>query len=128
MTRKEKIDRLSEFCGTDGSCAECRLQIHSGVFCADKEWEEYTDRELDECLRKIEGPDPVNKAAHYQLPGGLECWDVMVACFGEEEVKIWAKINAFTYLFQHKRKNGDEDIRKALVNLQKYFNLGGEAE
>lgn len=146
--RKEKIGRLTGYCDELGKrdipCEDCIIQYlcmpRAGTR---KPFGDFTEDELDEAFeliqedeaanRKLEEytdakPDMVNKPNHYQLPGGLECWDVMVAMFGADEVKIWAKINAFTYLFRHKRKNGEEDIRKALVNLQKYFELGGEAE
>ena len=36
----------------------------------------------------------VNSPSHY-LSGDIECIDAMVAAFGEEQVRIYAKINAF---------------------------------
>ena len=130
MAREEKIQALAYFCcDWDRPCEACPVHgLYAGKGIQCKLWSECTDEELDEALEATNALDMVNKPNHYQLPGGLECWDVMVALFGAEEVKIWAKINAFTYLFRHKKKNGEEDIRKALVNLQKYFELGGEKE
>lgn len=135
MTDKERdqiISALSLYCEPHDGCSHCPINNELS-YCLAVDWEDMTDEQLAIAAQaagidKAPQPDMVNKPNHYQLPGGLECWDVMVACFGEEETKIWAKINAFTYLFRHKRKNGEEDIRKALVNLQKYFELGGEAE
>ena len=121
---EDELDEAFELIRQD-EAANRKLEEYTA---ANRKLEEYTaaNRKLEEYTAAK--PDMVNKPNHYQLPGGLECWDVLVACFGADEVKIWAKINAFTYLFRHKRKNGEEDIRKALVNLQKYFELGGEAE
>lgn len=143
MTRKEKIKALIDFCRDRHECRDCPILIPDGRGDC-QEWPSCTDEEIDAAFAKlpddviaeaekaaekvanaVQAADMVNKPNHYQLPGGLECWDVLVACFGEEETKIWAKINAFTYLFRSKKKNGKEDIRKALANLKKYFELGG---
>ena len=135
MTRGEKLSNIGKFCMKKSVCKNCPVKPLFGDKClVFYDRSAISDAQLDAALNAAglltEGaePDMVNKPNHYQLPGGLECWDILVACFGEEETKIWAKINAFTYLFRHKKKNGEEDIRKALVNLQKYFELGGEAE
>ena len=142
--RKEKIKQLVDYCDELGKrdipCEDCIIQrMCMPIAGRSKQFGHFSDDELDEAVERIQQdeavnrkleehtaakPDMVNQPNHYQLPGGLECWDVMVAMFGAEEVKIWAKINAFTYLFRHAKKNGEEDIRKALVNLQKYFELG----
>ena len=133
MTDKERdqiISALEDYCGSLDGCSHCPVNNKIG-HCQSILWGGMTDEQLAIAARaagvdKTPQPDMVNKPNHYQLPGGMECWDVMVACFGADEVKIWAKINAFTYLFRHKRKNGEEDIRKALVNLEKYFELGAD--
>lgn len=126
MTRKEKINALDKFCESMmGECTRCAL----GWMCEagrDNATEDVLNRAImiaDIASTPEKSFDMVNKASHYQLPGGLECWDVMVAMFGAEQVRIWCKLNAFTYLFRCDKKNGEEDIRKALVNLEKYFEL-----
>ena len=68
-------------------------------------------------------PDNVNHPKHYELPNGLECFDVIVATQGVEAAKAFAISNAIKYLFRHKRKNGNEDIKKAIWYLKKYLQL-----
>lgn len=57
-------------------------------------------------------PDPVNRPAHY-TSGGIECIDAMQAAFGVEAVKDFCLCNAFKYLWRHRNKNGEEDLKKA---------------
>lgn len=127
MTREEQVVFLSAFCHPT-SCSKCPVGRAIGSdYCCETNFSDMANDELNSAMAAAgHASDMVNKPTHYQLPGGMECWDVMVAMFGAEEVKIWAKINAFTYLFRHKKKNGEEDIRKALVNLEKYFELGAD--
>ena len=68
-------------------------------------------------------PDNVNHPQHYALPGGIECFDVMLAVFGVEAMKLYCVINAFKYLFRFRRKNGLEDIKKARWYLDKRIAL-----
>lgn len=67
--------------------------------------------------------DVVNHPPHYELPNGIECFDVIVATQGIEEAKAFAIGNAVKYLFRHKQKNGLEDIKKAVWYLNKYIEL-----
>lgn len=135
MTDKERdqiISALSLYCDPCDGCSHCPINNELS-YCLAVDWEEMADEQLAIAAQaagtdKAPQPDMVNKPNHYQLPGGLECWDVMVAIFGEEQVRVWCNLNAFAYLFQHAKKNGEEDIFKELVNLQKYFELAGEDE
>lgn len=68
--------------------------------------------------------DPVNHPNHYCVDG-YECFDVMIAIYGKEVVQHFCLCNAFKYLWRHGRKNGDEDLAKARVYLEKYKELGG---
>jgi len=56
----------------------------------------------------------VNSPSHY-LSGDIECIDAMVSAFGEDQVRIYAKINAFKYLWRAGKKQGatDTDLAKA---------------
>ena len=72
-------------------------------------------------------PDNVNHPQHYELPNGLECFDVIVATQGVEAAKSFAISNAIKYLFRHKRKNGLEDIKKAVWYLNKYIELEAQS-
>jgi len=60
--------------------------------------------------------DNVNSPKHYKLnEHGIECIDAMVSAFGEDQVRIYAKINAFKYLWRAGKKQGatDTDLAKA---------------
>lgn len=65
----------------------------------------------------------VNHPTHYQ-GGKFECIEVMREVFGNEEVKSFCKLNAFKYLWRAEKKNGKEDIEKAIWYLMKYHELG----
>lgn len=67
--------------------------------------------------------DNVNHPAHYELPGGIECFDVLLATQGIEAVKGFCICNAVKYLFRRNRKNGDEDVKKAAWYVAKYIEL-----
>ena len=69
--------------------------------------------------------DNVNHPAHYET-GKFECIDVMTEVFGKDTVKDFCVCNAFKYLYRHRNKNGDEDIKKAQWYLNKYLE-GDEA-
>ena len=57
--------------------------------------------------------DNVNQPDHYNQ-GGIECIDAMREAFGDGQVKIFCKLNAFKYLWRADQKNGDEDLAKAV--------------
>lgn len=73
-------------------------------------------------------PDNVNHPKHYELPGGLECFDVLIATQGKEAAQHFCLCNAMKYLFRQGRKNGREDIEKARWYLDKYLELTKEGE
>ena len=60
--------------------------------------------------------DMVNSPPHYS--GGdskIECIDAMVSAFGDEAVKVYAKLNAFKYLWRAGKKvNAEEDVMKSI--------------
>lgn len=63
--------------------------------------------------------DMVNSPAHYADSCSMECIDAMVIAFGVSEVINHCKITAFKYLWRHKHKGGEEDVRKALWYLDR---------
>lgn len=63
--------------------------------------------------------DPVNHPSHYEKQCSLECIDVMEACFDYDAVFDFCVCNAFKYLWRHKFKNGDEDLKKAAWYIDK---------
>lgn len=66
--------------------------------------------------------DNVNHPKHYET-GKFECIDVMVETQGIEAVKNFCLCNAFKYIYRMRRKNGLEDVKKAIWYLTKYVEL-----
>ena len=66
--------------------------------------------------------DVVNHPSHYET-GKFECIDVMQETQGVSAVKDFCLCNAFKYLYRCKRKNGLEDIKKAIWYLNKLVEL-----
>ena len=62
----------------------------------------------------------VNHPAHY-TSGKYECIDVMQDVFGKEAVDNFCLLNAFKYIWRAGRKNGKEDIKKAIWYLERYI-------
>lgn len=71
--------------------------------------------------------DNINHPAHY-TSGRFECIDIMEETQGKEAVKSFCLCNAFKYLYRHQRKNGVEDIKKAIWYLNKYTELTEEPQ
>lgn len=71
--------------------------------------------------------DVINHPSHY-TQGRIECIDAMESAFGVAELAVYCKIAAFKYIWRCERKNGSEDIKKAVWYLKKYLELeDGEA-
>lgn len=66
---------------------------------------------LDEQLIKDRGA--VNHPSHYNQ-GSIECIDAMEAAFGRMAVANFCQLNAFKYIWRASKKNGIEDIDKAI--------------
>ncbi len=62
--------------------------------------------------------DNVNHPSHYET-GKFECIDVMVETQGVQATKDFCLCNALKYIYRHRRKNGLEDIQKAIWYLNK---------
>ena len=58
--------------------------------------------------------------------GKFECIDVMLDVFGADAVKHFCILNVFKYVWRAEKKNGIENIKKAVWYLNKYIELGGE--
>ena len=69
--------------------------------------------------------DNVNHPKHYET-GKFECIEVMREAIGTSAVKAFCVCNAFKYLYRSERKNGVEDIKKAIWYLNKYIELEGK--
>ena len=84
------------------------------------------DLSLDELMTgETQQTDNVNHPSHYET-GKFECIDVMVETQGVQATKDFCVCNALKYIYRHKRKNGLEDIKKAIWYLNKYVELEEE--
>ena len=111
---------------------DCRVRLHGMDFTRD----ELINRILE--LEKLKTPtienfadeeptDNVNHPSHYET-GKFECIEVMQEVFGTAAVMSFCKCNAFKYIYRMDRKNGDEDVRKAIWYLNKYLELTKKEE
>ena len=140
MTRREWVEKnMPEM--IDGEClggvwgCPCESEYKSmpghpsledcecGRFSCDECW----DAELPSDEPSTAAVDNVNHPAHYELHGGIECFDVLLATQGLDAVKNFCICNAIKYLFRRNRKNGDEDVKKAAWYITKYIELSKEA-
>lgn len=62
---------------------------------------------------------------HYETAAGGQTWDEMQNVYGSEFVKVFCIGNEFKYIVRYDRKNGTEDIKKAIRYLEKYCELCG---
>lgn len=66
--------------------------------------------------------DMVNHPPHY-TSGSIECIDAMRSAFGDSQVAVYCKINAFKYLWRADQKNGFEDLKKAQWYIDKCLEI-----
>lgn len=79
---------------------------------------------------KRESANNVDHPAHYK-GDKYECIDVMEETYGKDAVQHFCILNAFKYLYRQNKKNGSEDVSKAIWYLNKYIELdqkGGSNE
>lgn len=83
------------------------------------------DCHVHECGVTVKKPaaDNVVWPTHYNQ-GDIQPLDAMLAAFGKESVKDFCVCNAMKYIFRHKLKNRDEDLKKAVFYLR--FALGDD--
>ena len=64
-------------------------------------------------------PDTINHPAHYTA-GSIECIDAIAAATeGLNGIEAVCTANAIKYLWRWKRKNGAEDLRKAIWYIER---------
>ena len=84
------------------------------------------DHTLKNCKQILENEnqnsDNVNHPEHY-TGGSIECIDAMAETQGADAVKNFCVCNAFKYLWRHEKKNGVEDVKKAIWYLNKFVEL-----
>ena len=67
-----------------------------------------------------------NHPAHYNA-GGIECIDALeAATIGLEGIEAFCTANAIKYLWRWKRKNGEEDLQKAIWYINKIIDRAGK--
>ena len=76
-------------------------------------------------VRSGQPKEEINHPDRY-AGGKFECIDVMLDVFGDNAVKHFCILNAFKYIWRSEKKNGIEDINKAVWYLNKYIELVGE--
>ena len=120
MTTEEKREALEAYCERRDICNGCAF--HSSVGCV------YDENRVDESYNiAFGGKEEINHPDRY-AGGKFECIDVMLDVFGADAVNHFCILNAFKYLWRAEKKNGVEDIKKAVWYLNKFIELGGENE
>lgn len=59
--------------------------------------------------------DNVNHPNHYKMPGGIEVIDMIKNVLGYEGFLAYCRGNVIKYICRYQRKNGREDLEKAIV-------------
>ena len=128
MTIEEKRNKLKECCSNNlksvNGCKTCPIRECNFVNCM---FETYLPYQVEVGYQRAFGAkkEEVNHPDRY-AGGKFECIDVMLDVFGADAVKHFCILNAFKYLWRSEKKNGVEDIKKAVWYLNKYIELGGE--
>lgn len=123
MTIEKKIELLNIFCNEMGDCDNCPLR--SLGYCNKYNWKSMTENQIEECFKSaFYSKEEINHPDRY-ASGQFECIDIMIDVYGKEAVKHFCILNAFKYVWRAEKKNGVEDIKKAVWYLNKYIELGG---
>ena len=124
MTIEEKRKRLEELsenlCENFEFCGDCPL---NEKVLEDCNFDTYSDYSIDVAYNNVFGSEEINHPDRY-AGGKFECIDVMLDVFGDDAVKHFCILNAFKYIWRSEKKNGVEDIKKAVWYLNKYIELG----
>jgi hypothetical protein len=79
-----------------------------------------TTLDLEDLFDDIDSYDPVNKPAHYNLSGGIECIDYIKQVLGTDGFIAYCHGNMIKYQHRHKYKTDPvEDMKKAQWYLNK---------
>lgn len=70
----------------------------------------------------IKDENPNVNPKHYDY-GSFDACDVMLATLGKEKTLAFCEGTILTYILRHDMKNGDEDLKKAMNVLRKYFEI-----
>lgn len=83
-------------------------------------------KEIYESLEDDINDPKIDNPSHYQSYSteiNIDCISAMRAAFGDEEVAIFCKLNAFKYNWRAYSKGKNVDIGKAIWYLNKYLEL-----
>lgn len=67
--------------------------------------------------------DVINKPAHYNREGAMQCIEEMLVLFGTQAVMDFCRCNAWKYRYRAADKNGQEDLAKSDVYMKWYKQL-----
>ena len=128
MTIEEKKKAVVEYCDSREECDGCVFDNEKEPpICIKVNFDYAPDTVINDCYNTIFGgeKEEINHPDRY-AGGKFECIDVMLDVFGADAVKHFCILNAFKYLWRAEKKNGVEDIKKAVWYLNKYIKLGGD--
>ena len=60
---------------------------------------------------------------HYKNSTSLECIEAMEMMFGEDAILKFCMCNAYKYIWRHKNKNGQEDLKKAQWYINRAWSI-----
>ena len=127
MTIDEKRKAVIEYCNNCEKCVGCVLITgKEPPICTKVNFNNAPDTVIDDCYNIIfsDEQEEINHPDRY-AGGKFECIDVMLDVFGVDAVKHFCILNAFKYIWRAEKKNGVEDIKKAVWYLNKFIELGG---
>ena len=121
MTIEEKMNELIRRCKHYKSCDGCPLYNKEYFNCS---LNDFSDEDIETAYNLVFGDEKeeINHPDRY-AGGKFECIDVMLDVFGVEAVKHFCILNAFKYIWRSEKKNGVEDIKKAVFYLNYYIDL-----
>ena len=124
---KESIKKGMDMNDIPNHCCICGIPIddYYKTVCDDckkmlDEMESKKNEIPNEKYIKDENPNVNPK--HYDY-GSFDAWDVMLATLGKEKTLAFCEGTILTYILRHDMKNGDEDLKKAMNVLRKYFEI-----
>ena len=126
MTTDEKRKAVIEYCDRCEKCVGCALITgKEPPICTKVNFNNAPDTVINDCYNIVfGGKEEINHPDRY-ASGKFECIDVMLDVFGADAVKHFCILNAFKYIWRAEKKNGVEDIKKAVWYLNKFIELGG---
>ena len=126
MNIDEKTERLEDYCNYHYDCVHCPLK-DTDIDCCNFFGcpDDIIEKAYNLAFGSEQPKEEINHPNRY-AGGKFECIDVMLDVFGADAVKHFCILNAFKYVWRAEKKNGVEDIKKAIWYLNKYIELGGD--